>query len=105
VVVRKKPAAANRGSSAPSDDQPLPSAVVLNLKRRPDRWESVKTSLQRLKGLQFERVEAIDGADLTQQIPNEVVARTWSTAVNQKYVSRVFEGGEEYGACDLPLTA
>jgi len=74
----------------------LPTTVVVNLARRPDRWKSIQRTLNALEGgpLRFERLEAVDGSN---GVPLELVARSWSTARNWRYVVRVFEGGEECG--------
>lgn len=74
----------------------LPTTVVVNLARRPDRWKDIQRSLRTLEGgpLKFERLEAVDGSSA---IPLDSVARTWSTARNWRYVTRVFEGGKECG--------
>eukprot|EP00448_Togula_jolla_P022584 CAMPEP_0170572222 /NCGR_PEP_ID=MMETSP0224-20130122/2094_1 /TAXON_ID=285029 /ORGANISM="Togula jolla, Strain CCCM 725" /LENGTH=289 /DNA_ID=CAMNT_0010894683 /DNA_START=617 /DNA_END=1486 /DNA_ORIENTATION=- len=79
----------------------LPSAIVLNLDRRPDRWRSIAQRLS-TTGLSFERTAALDGA--VADIPESLVTKEWSTASNRRYVVKVFEGGEQYEACTLTLS-
>lgn len=74
----------------------LPTTVVVNLARRPDRWKDIQRSLSTLEGgpLKFERLEAVDGSS---GVPLDLVARTWLTTRNWRYVVRVFEGGKKCG--------
>lgn len=85
---------------------PLPPAVVLNLARRPDRWEEARQRLETIGGLFFERIEAVDG-ETGAAIPETDVSRSWSTERNWRYVTQVFEGGVDCGYMkrQLRLTA
>lgn len=109
ATVAKKPAAAKRSAGAKRPAaavaQRLPPAVVVNLARRPDRWERIRQRLQDLAAFDFERVEAVDGA-AGLQIPADIVAHSWNTLGNWRYVTRVFEGGKKcgYEPCELTLT-
>ncbi|CAJ1388589.1 unnamed protein product [Effrenium voratum] len=82
----------------------LPAALVINLARRKDRWAEIKSRLQRIEGLAFERLEAVDGKE---KIEQSEVAAAWNTAGNWRYVTRMFEGGQKcgYTVKDLALTA
>lgn len=83
----------------------LPHALIVNLQRRPDRWEECRQRLNDLGGaLSFERAEAVDGS--SEHIPSEVVRHRWSTARNWRYVTNIFEGGKDcgYEAVELDLT-
>lgn len=100
-ITAKRPAAAvesSRAAAGSSGDayDSLPPALVVNLPRRNDRWEEVKHRLSKFKGLRFERVDAVDGVAGT-EIPQEVVADSWCTDRNWKYVVRRFEGGKDCG--------
>jgi len=110
VAVAKRPATAAlviTGAAASAClGSDLPPAVVLNLLRRPDRWAEVRERLEGLRGgPAFARVDAVDGAGGA-EISTDVVTESWSTENNWRYVTRVFEGGEEcgYAARELRLT-
>lgn len=113
-TLKKRPAdaAASTGKrlirkTAPvSSAAKLPHAVVVSLARRMDRWDELRTKLDRLEnGITFERMDAVDGVGGA-DIPTSDVALRWSTGKNWRYVTKVFEGGEEcgYEVVDLALT-
>ena len=89
--VKKRPAA----NAATSKQGVLPLALVVSLDRRQDRWSQVSQRLSKFKLLQFERLKAVDGNVDT--IDCNVVAESWSTASNWRYVTKIFEGGADCG--------
>eukprot|EP00434_Breviolum_minutum_P034378 symbB.v1.2.030427.t1/scaffold3249.1/size60221/3 len=57
---------ASKRSSRGGVIQPqFPKALVINLARRRDRWNEVEDRLRRIKGLRFDRLEAVDGTSET----------------------------------------
>lgn len=97
-----------RSASVPelvAEDSALPSALVVNLARRSDRWESVSTCFATTKGLSklsLERFEATDGE--REEIPETFVTLEWCTLRNREYVRRVFDEGDDYAVCTLLLS-
>jgi len=68
----------------PSADVKELEALVVNLKRRDDRWERVSTTLKtELPWLSFERFYATDGKE--NPIPDDEVAPKWNTGPNALY--------------------
>lgn len=68
-------------------------AVVINLDRRPDRWEGAKARLAPLESsgcLRVRRFSATDGSsrDKLSTVPDSAVAREWTTDRNAKYDGR-----------------
>jgi len=81
VKIADKPAAKAQDPSADVKDL---SALVVNLKRRDDRWERVSTMLEtELPWLNFERFYATDGKE--NPIPDDEVAPKWNTGPNSFY--------------------
>jgi len=81
VKIADKPAAKAQDPSADVKDL---SALVVNLKRRDDRWERVSTTLKtELPWLSFERFFATDGKE--NPIPDNEVAPKWNTKCNALY--------------------
>lgn len=84
----QKPTEGNLFSKAlsPADCDRLKSlkAYVVNLERRPDRWERVQTMLKKeTPWLDFEHFAASDGTK--NPIPEEEVAATWNTSCNAHF--------------------
>jgi len=74
-------------------------AYVVNLERRPDRWERVQKMLKtETPWLEFEQFAASDGK--LRVIPEDEVAKTWNTKCNAVYAD--FEEWV-YDEPDLPL--
>jgi len=97
--------AAKRPSSQRTVAKPqFPKALVINLARREDRWKEVENRLQHIKGLNFERLEAVDGT--LDPIRASEVGQSWTTAANWHYVTRTFKGGKKcgYKVKELQLT-
>eukprot|EP00435_Cladocopium_sp_Y103_P073404 s178_g43.t1 len=97
--------AAKRPSSQRTVAKPqFPKALVINLARRRDRWTEVENRLQHIKGLDFERLEAVDGT--LDPIGTSEVGQSWTTAANWHYVTRTFKGGKKcgYQVKELQLT-
>jgi len=73
-------------SKAPTPDMAKMKALVINLDRRPDRWEKVSKSLaEKAPWLAAERFRATDGAKDT--IPVKDVPKKWVTTELARYVS------------------
>lgn len=65
--------------------QYLLPAFVINLAKRPDRWQRMQERLERVPFLQnFERIAALDGSN----IDTSMVTTSWSTASNWQYIGR-----------------
>lgn len=62
---------------------------VINLKRSPDRWNSISSKLKEL-GVDFERMEAADA----QTLSDEEISKYYSKELNRKRMSRYMTKGE-----------
>jgi len=94
-AVLRKPAAAStakRPARSRSPHQAPPSypsldglkAYVVNLERRPDRWQRVSKMLKKeTPWLEFEQFAASDGKQ--KEIPEDEVTKTWNTKRNAVY--------------------
>lgn len=51
----------------PTENDPFSSIIILNLDRRPDRWEQTRNELVLANVESFERLSAVDGLALSQQ--------------------------------------
>jgi GR25 family glycosyltransferase involved in LPS biosynthesis len=85
VAMKKKTAKKMvKMETAPSADVKELTALVVNLKKREDRWERVSAHLRtELPWLTFERFFATYGKD--DPIPDDHVAPTWNTKCNANY--------------------
>ncbi|CAE8734406.1 unnamed protein product [Polarella glacialis] len=96
-VTGKRPAPADRSCEASStpnvqraSKEPM-RTLVINLDRRKDRWESMRSRLNSLEGLEtfplrLERFPATDGS--VDEVPTETISQTWTTDRNAKYDGR-----------------
>jgi len=90
-------------------DLPNLRAIVVNLDRRPDRWEGCSMRLQaRCPWIRFTRFSATDGRQTTIN-PSEV-AMSWNSARNVKYQKlrskrKGWDDIDTYHARSLPLSA
>ena len=103
----RKPKAASASATATPYAAPPElaglSAVVINLRSRPDRWKRISRALaKRLSWLPFERLEAVDGK--VHPPADSDVTRRWSTAdiaafCDWYYVKRLTMSPGERGCC------
>lgn len=80
VIVQKKQAKKAKQAVAAKTPDSLKGfrAVAINLKRRPDRWQKVLSSVKKqAPWLPFERMDAVDGAAAPP--PLKEVTKKWST--------------------------
>jgi len=72
------------------------SAIVVNLDRRPDRWERCQKQFGKMAPwLTFERFSATNGSKVP--IPSTEVALQWNTTRNQRYVKLSQGSGYQAG--------
>jgi len=84
VVPMKKAKIMKKAVQDPSVDVKELRALVVNLKRRSDRWERVSAHLSKeLPWLTYERFYATDGKE--NPIPDDEVAPKWNTKCNANY--------------------
>ena len=104
----RKPKAASASATATPYAAPPElaglSAVVINLRSRPDRWKRISRAFaKRLSWLPFERLEAVDGK--VHPPADSDVTRRWSTAdiaafCDWYYVKRLTMSPGERGCWD-----
>jgi len=108
--LEEEPAAKRQTATVPEVLASL-KGLIVNLERRPDRWERAATMLQNeTPWLDFEQFKASDGTQ--NPIPEDEVAATWSTRCNAHfadYYEWVFDapgtpldGTQWKWACDAP---
>jgi hypothetical protein len=79
----RRPAAAKKPEKVPRELSSL-KAYVVNLERRPDRWDRVSKMLRKgTPWLEFEQFMASDGTK--NPIPEEDIAKTWNTRCNAHF--------------------
>jgi len=84
TAMKKMTPSLKKNDTEPSAQVKELSALVVNLERRPDRWERVSTMLStELPWLNYERFFATDGKE--NPIPDDEVAPKWNTKCNALY--------------------